>query len=489
MSPPRTLLRVILLVALVVLLAATATHANESRLGLDIEQTTISSKNGGVTASVTCLIPLNAPPTYSCGSFFSALREVMDSFETQLGLGAHGAAPLALDASFIPFCEEAVDAFAEEDSGTSARCASALSHQHALAFASPVRFWDLHRADPKAAAGPSPVFVSSAVVKLLASAGLRAQDGSRLAFDFPADIMLQVRSDWEGWFFPDHAPPEGINKGQMDVRITMQHELMHGFGVSFTGFDMATVPGAVLPWQQPMVIIGGNLLWTNWTTDTPQYVTHLVDVKGKRPLTDIVRTIQTYQPKWATIKPADLGAAMQRDAPDAYKAAKELATLLSTPRAVGFAPDRTKLDEHLVLVDTPAGNVTANSAVHLDSETYKDSPDYPLISDTGAYMGRPFTATLGPNLMAMLRALGYTASKTDREADAKQWAYAATRDSHFLAVERIDVLQWRWNWIKSTPWPAVNVCVAVSLGLVWLWGVRKDWVALKQNNVWIEMQA
>ncbi|KNE56550.1 hypothetical protein AMAG_02351 [Allomyces macrogynus ATCC 38327] len=285
MPPTRKFLRVVLLAALVALLAAMGTHANESRLGLDIEQTTVSSTNGGVTASVTCLIPLNAPPTYSCKSFFLALREVMDSFESQLGLGAHGAAPLALDASFIPFCEEAVDAFAEEDSGASARCASALSHQHALAFASPVRFWDLHRSDPKS--GPSPVFVSSAVVKLLASAGLRAQDGSRLTFDFPADIMLQVRSDWEGWYFPDHDPP-AITRGQMDVRTTMQHELMHGFGVSFTGFDMATVSGAVLPWQQPMVIIGGKLLWTNWTTDTPQYVTHLVDVKGKRPLTDRV---------------------------------------------------------------------------------------------------------------------------------------------------------------------------------------------------------
>ncbi|KAI9189778.1 hypothetical protein H9P43_001211 [Blastocladiella emersonii ATCC 22665] len=402
-----------------------------------------------------------------------------------LKLDGAAANPIRIEAHFIPFCEEAVDALdGAEEAGT--RCASAMSHANALAFASSVRYWKLR----EVAAPGNWAFAPSCVVKNLAGAGLKVTGsgkggaapagGDKFNFEYDADIRIQVRSDWDGWYFESAA--SAPTRNQMDIRITMTHELLHGFGVSFTGLDSSLIPGLTIPWH--FGPSGGY--WTNWTDVMPWYLLHMVDATTKTPVTDLVRAVQAWQPKSRTVRMDDVVPAMQRDAPAAYAAAQKLQQLLTTPRALAIRTGGGSGD--FVYVDTSAANVTGNSAVHLDSATYGAAADDAiLVLDTGSYMGRPWNATLGPVLAATMAELGFPRDDDARNKLAAAWT-ATTADATYLGGQRIDVMQWKWNWVKNGSWTLVNVLLILPLTAAWVALARQDWRVMQVQREWFEMR-
>ncbi|KAI9218419.1 hypothetical protein BC828DRAFT_388722 [Blastocladiella britannica] len=481
--------------AILVLLLNPAFAALTTRLGLDVEQLTATAP--GFHASITCLLPPSAPASYSCSGYARSLTTVLESFSTALNLKSLSlAAPIAIDAHYIPFCEETVDALdgdpARDDASHARACASALSHAGALAFAAAQRFWKVREtSNGMLSLAPIPL------VKFWAGAGAmhRASNVADLDLGAPGtDILMQVRSDWDGWYFGTESTP--IKPHQMDMRITMTHELLHALGVSFTGLDLDTAPGLALPWNY-----GGSSsgYWTNWTDATPWYMRHLVATNATHtgsstpiPLPDLAARVTAWQPKSGTVKLANVGETLARDSPDAAAAARALHAAMTTPRALAFQTTTS----NLVYMDTTAPNATANSATHLDSDTYGGAADDAiLVLDTARYTGRVWNATLGPALASVLVSLGYTSVGSPPgspvagdalTAAAGGWE-AVSGAPITMPSERIDVMGWRWNWVRAAPWPWVNGALWAVLGAAWVWLAKLDFKNVGRVREWHEM--
>ncbi|ORZ37987.1 hypothetical protein BCR44DRAFT_1497573 [Catenaria anguillulae PL171] len=436
-----SLLTAILVLTLTPTLASTSTSTS-LRLSLSIQQ--LSASAPGLSASITCLIPPTAPASYSCQGFASHLTQ------------------------------EAVDALDRDTlRNVGNRCSSAMSHVGALAFASSIRYWKLQR-------NKELLFVPSCAVKNLAASGKLALANGVTALDvnYDADILVQVRSDWNDWYF---SPADGpMHKHHMDIRITLQHELIHGLGMALAGVDTDIVPGLALPWHYPA---GAKGKWAGWTDATPLYFTHLVDRKAGTPLSDLAAEVKKWNDESVAV--AQVGQAMQLSAPNAYAAAKRMYELNTTPGAIMFRPSPliSKVNGDIV-VDSASANASSNSLVHLDSATYNSTvDDIILIPDTAAYAGRAWNATLGPHLGAVLGSLGFPKDMQALERMAAELTVTHAVPVHLLG-ERIDVMGWKWNWVKHGPWQWVNAGALLLGGGVWGWMARRDWIEVKRVRGW-----
>jgi hypothetical protein len=272
---------------------------------------------------------------------------------------------------------------------------------------------------------------------------------------------------------------EALEKSNMDIRVTITHELLHGFGISFTGLDWHTLPRLGLPWHYEPDS-AGKFTW--WVKSDPAYMRHLTYVtpNSRKSILELVRDVQSFKLK-EPVYMSELHDALTKNT-KAYAAAKELHAAFSTPNALVF---HTKLNLDIV-TDTTAPNVTVNSAVHLATEPYLQTSDFPLIGDTGTIVGRPWDGKLGNSLTNVLTTLGYEIGKGTRSPSP--WTHIEPRVVN-MSVERINVFGWSWNWVSSTPWTVINSFTLSVLGLIWLWCVRHEYGQRHGKPDWMELQS
>jgi hypothetical protein len=174
---------------------AAQSSQDAAHLGLKVDTFQVSVP--GISTSVTCIIPPTAPSHYTCDAFGQAVQEVTRMFSNTFGWHQLSQ-PIKIEASFLPFCEEAVHAMDHNvrDTSKTNYCVSALSHQHALAFAGSSHYFEVKEKEQDEHA----IMVPSAIVKHW-SPNL-AYHSVNVNLTYSEDVVMQVRSDWDRWWLP-----------------------------------------------------------------------------------------------------------------------------------------------------------------------------------------------------------------------------------------------------------------------------------------------